>query len=161
MTLQRRHLILFIFGTALALLAFAYSSEHFFGLRPCALCTYQRSFFWSIAAVSGLLLMIPSLQQTIWAKFSLFLLYLGNGSVALYQVLVEQKLVAEPRLCQKPRLSFESVSELTEQLLKTQPVSCADIAWSFLGISMAGYNVLYSLLMLMLMIYFQKKVCRR
>lgn len=160
MKFQRRHLVFFIFGTALASLAFVYASEIFFGLRPCALCIYQRYFFWAIAGLSGLLLMIPSLQQILWTKFSLFALYLGNGGVAFYQILVEKRLVAEPRICQKPRLSFESVSGLTEQLLQTQPVSCADVTWSFLGISMAGYSLLYSLLMLGLMAYFQRKVCR-
>ncbi len=160
MRLERRHLILYILATSLASLAFAYISEHFFGLRPCALCYYQRYFFWGIAGVSGLLYFIPSLQAMIWSKLTLFALYLGNLGVAFYQVLVESHVVAEPRICQKPSINFASAAQVTEQLLQLAPVSCAEVAWSFLGISMAGYNVLYSLFTIGLMIYFQRKVYR-
>lgn len=160
MILQRRYLILYILGTSLASLIFAYISEHFFGLRPCALCYYQRYFFWGIAGVSGLIYFILSFQGMIWSKMSLFALYLGNLGVAFYQVLVEYHFIPEPRICQRPSIDFGSTAQVTEQLLQLQPVSCAEVAWSFFGISMAGYNVLYSLFTLSLMIYFQKKGCR-
>ena len=44
-------------------------------------------------------------------------------------------------------VDFGSAGSLLEQLDKVKVVRCDEVQWRFLGLSLAGYNVLISLLM--------------
>jgi len=60
---------------------------------------------------------------------------------------VEWKLWAGPRDCSGSLESLGNAGTLLDDLDKISVVRCDEAAWRFLGISLAGYNVLISLLM--------------
>ena len=126
-----------------AALAIALISQHVFGLQPCVLCHYQRYAF-----VVALVLAVLALL----AKPRLFLAlaglaFLTGAGIAAFHVGVEQGWWQGTAGCHAPTFdSTASVDEMREALLNTDFVACDKVAWSLFGISMAGYNFLFSLL---------------
>ncbi|MBV6633512.1 MAG: disulfide bond formation protein B [Alphaproteobacteria bacterium] len=130
---------------ALFMLGFALISQYAFGLQPCELCVVQR---WPWVAV--LVLAIGAIA-TAHHKFAqaMLLLTIGlalfaNTAIAGFHVGVEQGWWAGLASCSPALPTGGSIEELRAHLLAAPTVSCGDVTWSLLGISMAGYNMLIS-----------------
>lgn len=132
---------LYIFLCCLIALIFVYGAEHFFQVYPCSLCIGQRYFFWSalILALMGFFLNLRILL------YILALVFMGCAFMAGYQVLVELKLVPLPGMCQTG--SMANLDEFKKLLSHGIRAPCDQISWSLFGISMAGYNVPFCLLL--------------
>lgn len=140
-------LALLLFAASAGALATAYISEYFFGLKPCILCWYQRYAFMASGALALLALVFQSsstfCRLLLWAAG---LGYLINAATALFQVGVEELWWRGTDACHAPELDLEgSVDALRESLLAEPVVPCDVVQWSLFGISMAGYNIPYSL----------------
>ena len=117
-------------------------SQYVGGLMPCALCLWQR---WPhiiivLLAVFALFVRMPRLVLTaiaITAATSVIL--------AAYHTGVEWQLWSGPAGCTANLTISGDLTSLTDSLLSTQVVRCDEVAWSFLGLSMAGWNSLFSL----------------
>lgn len=131
---------------AAAALAGALTSQYGFGLRPCELCLFQR---YPYAAIIGLGLAGLALQRRwpgvrrplCWLLIGLFLL---DGGIAAYHVGVEQGWIAGPDAC-SGTTTAQTIEELRAQIMGAALVSCKQAAFSFLGLSMAAWNLLYAL----------------
>ena len=132
--------------TGAGALAGALISQYWGGLQPCILCVYQR---WphGIAAILGLLALLPLARG--YRRLVLTLggvtLLIGAG-IALFHVGVEQHWWAGTASCGSPVAQPQSIEDLRRALLAAPVVRCDVPAWSLFGISMAGYNLLLSLL---------------
>lgn len=127
-----------------ALLAGAHAFETFGGLHPCALCLKQREWHWGILALSIVMLIVLRLRPGFsrWGVMLIGLALLGSAAMGAYHVAVEQHWITAQ--CETSgagdSLTFDPNAELVVP-------SCDQIAWSMLGISMAGYNAIVSLLL--------------
>ncbi len=137
-------------GGSLALLAGAHAFENFGGLAPCPLCLRQREAHWAAAGVSLIFIAItwrpepPAWRQGVMA--ALVAAYLGSTGIAFYHVGVEQKWWDAPASCAANSAETMTVTDMLERLQRRAATpSCDSIPWSFLGLSMAAYNVLFSL----------------
>jgi disulfide bond formation protein DsbB len=72
---------------------------------------------------------------------------LGNAVLGTYHAGVEWKFWQGPTDCTGPIGNLGSAGGLLERLDTVKVVRCDEIQWTFLGLSLAGYNVLISLLM--------------
>ncbi len=70
---------------------------------------------------------------------------LWNTGLSAYHAGVEWKFWPGPNDCSGPINSFGSAGNLLKQLQDIRIVRCDEAAWRFLGISLAGYDVLVSL----------------
>ena len=61
---------------------------------------------------------------------------------SLWHVGVENKVLDGPAGCSAHLLNYSSTSDLKEQILNSQVVSCDEVIWSFFGISAASINTL-------------------
>jgi disulfide bond formation protein DsbB len=134
---------IFICGTiAAGLYGGALLFQYVGGLAPCSLCLWQR---WPhiiiiLLAVCAPLLRMPRLVLTgiaITAAVSVVL--------AAYHAGVEWRFWAGPGGCTANLDTGGDLASLTDSLLATPIVRCDEVAWSFLGLSMAGWNSLFSL----------------
>lgn len=126
-------------------LAVALLSQYVGGLAPCELCIYQRVPFAAVTLLAVVALAAPGLlRPMLWIAGSLFAC---GAVIAAYHVGVEQKLWESflAGCAGGATAGAQSIEELRAALLETPPVRCDEVAWSLFGISMAGYNVLYSL----------------
>jgi len=138
--------------TSAAMLAIAHASERFGGLAPCHMCLQQREVYWwamGIAAVGIALRFTP-----IGRRFDrLFALALGvtfsvGVFIAVRHAGAEWKWWPVPETCTASRtgggVSAEDMAELLSGKKIDMP-SCGDVAFRFLFLSMAGWNAIISL----------------
>lgn len=133
------------------MLALAHGFELFANLAPCPLCLHQREVYWTAICVSLLALLVERMASNRLALVSLNLLlsltFAAGVMIAGFHAGVEFKWwpgLAECGLA-KPESPI-SGSDLLGALSKSMDVpACDKVAWSFLGISMAGWNMLVSL----------------
>lgn len=137
-----KNVLIALTGLTCLTLIFAYGFQVMWNLKPCVLCVYQRY-------VSGIIVCLgavswfrsPTLHW--YAVCTCLCLLMLNGGIAVFQVLVEYHIVPPPGACAAGVLAAGSVEEMRRALLNTAPVSCDQVQWSFLGLSMATYHGLY------------------
>jgi disulfide bond formation protein DsbB len=135
-------------GSAL-MLAYALFSEHVQGYWPCALCLEQRKAHLVALALAFVSTLLWKRRGWALALLGLTVLaYLGSAGLAGYHVGVEQGWWQGLPGCTGPSVgSGLNVSELKSLLLATPVVRCDEVQWALLGISMAGWNVVGSVVL--------------
>ena len=144
--LKRPGLVFAVLGSAsAAMLAGAFAFQYIGGLEPCVLCIWQRYPYGAVialAAIGGVLCQGPAPAKGIiaaligLAAIALF----ADAAIAGFHVGVEQKWWEGTQGC-VGATGAGTVDALRAQLLAQKVVRCDEVAWSFLGISMAGYNM--------------------
>lgn len=124
-----------------ALLIGAFAFQYIGGIAPCHLCLLQR---WPHAIAIGLGLLLVVLPRRALALLGTMSMLVGAG-IAGYHVGVEQGWWPGPATCTMPDPGAMSSGDLLNQILATPVVLCDQVAWSLLGISMAGWNGIASL----------------
>ncbi|MBF9198201.1 disulfide bond formation protein B [Microvirga terrestris] len=119
--------------------------EHVFGYVPCKLCLIQRNPYY-IAIPLGL---AAALLPPRWTRVGLWLLaliFVVSAGLGAYHSGVEWRVFAGPSDCGGGAgAGAGNVGDFLNQLQNTRVVSCTEAAWRFLGLSLAGWNVLISL----------------
>src|SRR5436190_2034974 len=69
----------------------------------------------------------------------------GNAGLGVYHAGVEWKLWAGPQECSGALEGLGTAGGLIDKRQSISVVRCDEAAWRFLGLSLAGYNVLISL----------------
>ena len=118
-------------------------------LKPCPLCYEQRYAYYFAIPLAVLLLMGGSVGASrkvlVVGLIAIAALMLWNAGLGAYHAGVEWKLWAGPRDCSGPLEDLSAGGSLLNQLQSISIVRCDDAPWRFLGLSLAGYNVLISL----------------
>jgi disulfide bond formation protein DsbB len=137
----------FVLLASAAILGTALASQFWGGLTPCELCLLQR-YPWDAALAVGLVATLAGSPRALpWVAGLLALVFLVSCAFAFYHVGVEQHWFQGPTACTAPSKPADSVEALTAQLLQQQPVRCDEVQWSLFGISLAGFNLIASLIM--------------
>ncbi len=123
------------------LLAGAFWFEIIVGLPPCNLCIWQRWPHAIIIAIAGIGLV--AIKQN-WMLLLIALSAISTALIGLYHSGVEQGWWSGPSGCSIQLNSDTDISSLTTSLLEMPVVKCDEIAWSLMGISMAGWNSIAS-----------------
>ena len=118
---------------------------------PCPLCLEQRYAYY-LAVPLGALVAVAAARDAprgvvLAGLAALALAALGNAGLGAYHAGVEWKFWPGPTECTGPVGNLGSAGNLLERLDTVKVVRCDEVQWTFLGLSLAGYNVLISLLM--------------
>lgn len=136
--------LFFATGIILGALAFEYLG----GLAPCPLCLMQRYAYYAAipALFIGMALVseMPRLAALIF--FAVALAFLANAGLGVYHAGVEWKFWPGPDTCATAQALPTSATDLLNGLSETHVVRCDQAAWTFMGLSLAGWNVIASLL---------------
>jgi len=140
-----------IAAVAAATLAGAWFFQLVLDIRPCPLCLEQRYAYY-LAVPLGLALAFAASrrapQSVLLAGFAALLLAaLANAWLGGYHAGVEWKFWEGPTDCSGPIVNLGSAGNLLERLDTEKVIRCDEVQWRFLGLSLAGYNVLISLAM--------------
>jgi disulfide bond formation protein DsbB len=129
------------------LLAGAYGSEIFGGLYPCEMCWWQRYAHFvglGLALLSLLLRKAPDRGRSfVWLAA---LAILASGAIGAYHAGVEAKVFEGFTTCTSTGTAGLSAEDMLKEIMAKPIVRCDDIQFSFLGISMAGWNAILSIL---------------
>jgi disulfide bond formation protein DsbB len=138
-----------IAAIGLAALLGAYFFQFVMGLPPCPLCLEQRyAYYISIPLAAMILLGLSvgsSRKVLLLALLAIAVAMLWNASLGVYHSGVEWKWWPGPQDCSGAVPNFSTGGSLIDQMNKAKVVRCDEAAWRFLGLSLAGYNVLISL----------------
>lgn len=136
-----------IAGASALSLAAALISQYGFGLWPCELCIWQRyphGVAIALGVAGALAAARPALRRACLVLAALVLL--AGAGIAGFHVGVEQGWWQGLPGCSgglEAGMSAEEVLAMLET--REQTVPCDEPAWTFGGVSMAGYNGLASL----------------
>jgi disulfide bond formation protein DsbB len=131
--------------TSCALIAGAWYFQLVIGLVPCKLCLEQRLPHYAaigLALVGSVLARSARLQRLV--LLGLAGLMIWSTGLAVYHSGVEWGWFAGPSDCGGGLAAAGGVQDLMKQLQTVKIVSCAEAAWRFLGLSLAGWNAVVS-----------------
>ncbi len=134
---------IFICGTiAAGLYGGALLFQYVGGLAPCSLCLWQR---WPHIIIIMLAVCAPLLRMPRLVLTGIAITAAVSVVLAAYHAGVEWRFWVGPGGCTANLETGGDLASLTDSLLATPIVRCDEVAWSFLGLSMAGWNSLFSL----------------
>ena len=128
-----------------SLLAGAYGSQYLGGLYPCEMCWWQR--YAHFAALPFALLAFTAAAGTARSRTFTLLAALAiaiSGAIGFYHAGVELKIFQGFTTCTSTATGA-TTADLMKAILNAPLVRCDQVQWSFLGISMAGWNAFISL----------------
>lgn len=137
----------FVLAVSAIVLGTALSSQYWGGLAPCELCILQR-WPWAVAiTISIVALFVADRRSLPWVALVLGLVFLVSIGFAFYHLGVEQHWFAGPSACTPSTAAPTTLEEMRRQILAAQIVRCDEVQWSLYGVSLAGWNLLASLVM--------------
>jgi protein dithiol:quinone oxidoreductase len=143
-----------------ALLGYAYYLQYVVGLNPCPLCLVQRGFFYAVMAVLVLgSLHGPTGRGQIVYGMAAALFALGGIAAAGRQVWL-QHLPADRVPACGPDLYFMLENFPLARTLSTLikgTGECAAVDWTFLGLSIAEWSLLWFIALLVLALWLALK----
>ena len=141
-------IILIISFTALI---FAYFVEYILGHQPCNLCILERIPY--LLAIIIIVLNINFVHLEKYLILTLILIFLAATILSLYHLSIEQGFIEESLVCDlKNDSNLLSKEDILRQL-QEKNVSCKDVTFKILGLSLTSYNIIISILI----IYFTTK----
>ena len=134
-------------------------------ILPCPLCLEQRyAYYFAVpfAALVALAAARGAPRGVVLAGLALLALAaLGNAWLGGYHAGVEWGFWKGPTDCTGTGFNLGGAGNLLENLDKVKVVRCDEVQFRFLGVSLAGYNVLISLLMAAIAAWGMAKTARR
>jgi disulfide bond formation protein DsbB len=139
--------LIFVLAASVAVLGGALVSQYWGGLAPCELCVLQR-WPWVVSiAISAIGTRVANRWALSWIALTLAAVFAVSSALAFYHTGVERHWFAGPSACTGAATAADTLEELKARILGQMPVRCDEPAWSLWGISLAGWNLLASLVM--------------
>lgn len=132
-------------------LAGAWFFELVLDIKPCPLCLEQRYAYYLAVPLAMVVAYVAarngSRKVVTGGLIVLALAAFANAVLGGYHAGVEWKFWEGPTACSGAVTHLGSAGSLLERLDTVKVVRCDEVQWRLLGLSLAGYNVLISLLM--------------
>ena len=137
--MTRTQLILLAAGGSAALLIGAWTFQYF-GYPPCKLCFWQRYPHMAAVLIGGAALAIRGPVFPLAGALAAG----ASGVVGIYHTGVEKKWWEGPTTCTSGSTEGLTPEELMERILEAPLIRCDEVAWEFVGLSMASWNAIIS-----------------
>lgn len=136
------------FALALAAILGAWGFQ-LFGFKPCELCLTQRIPYYAGVPLAALTFLAARSGAALPARLGLALLallFIASAGLGAYHSGVEWGYWPGPAACTGGYDAAPSVGDLLRQIETTQIVRCDAVAIRIAGLSLAGWNVVVSLM---------------
>ena len=124
-------------------LSIAYFIQYVLGHKPCNLCIIERIPYIAAIILISLIFIINRYQKIISSLILIFFIF--GAVVSFYHFGIEQGFYSESLICELTNNNPLNKEELLNQLKKAEIVSCKDVTFRFLGLSLATINTIISL----------------
>ncbi len=131
-------------------LSAAYFIQYLLGYKPCNLCLIERIPYFAAVILVSFIFIINRFEKIISIIVLLFFLF--GAVVSFYHFGIEQGFFSESLVCNLGKADNLSKEELLKQLESSSIVSCKDVTFAFLGVSLATINTIISMLLSGIMI---------
>ena len=126
-------------------LSIAYFIQYVLGHKPCNLCIIERVPYIAAIILISLVFILNKYQKIISSLMLIFFIF--GAVVSFYHFGIEQGFLSESLVCDLGNSRALNKEELLNQLKKTEIVSCKDVTFRFLGLSLATINTVISLIL--------------
>ena len=137
-------LIKLIFLISIVALVSAFFIEYKLGHQPCNLCIFER-----IPYILAIILILLNYKFNHLEKYFILLLilvFLAATILSLYHLGIEQGFIEESLVCDLKKGSDLISKEDILKQLQEKNISCKDVTFKIMGLSLTSYNILISLL---------------
>ena len=131
-------------------LSIAYFIQYVLGHKPCNLCIIERIPYIAAIILISLIFILNRYQKIISSLILIFFIF--GAVVSFYHFGIEQGFFSESLVCDLGNSQPLNKEDLLNQLKKTEIVSCKDVTFRFLGLSLATINTVISLILSGIMI---------
>ena len=131
-------------------LSIAYFIQYALGHKPCNLCIIERIPYIAAIILISLIFILNKYQKIISSLILIFFIF--GAVVSFYHFGIEQGFFNESLVCDLGNSQPLNKEELLNQLKKAEIVSCKDVTFRFLGLSLATINTVISLILSGIMI---------
>ena len=126
-------------------LSIAYFIQYVLGHKPCNLCIIERVPYIAAIILISLIFILNKYQKIISSLILIFFIF--GAVVSFYHFGIEQGFFSESLVCDLGNSQPLNKEDLLNQLKKTEIVSCKDVTFRFLGLSLATINTVISLIL--------------
>ena len=150
MILNNKLLLNGILAFSILSLSIAYFIQYVLGHKPCNLCIIERIPYIAAIILISLIFILNRYQKIISSLILIFFIF--GAVVSFYHFGIEQGFFSESLVCDLGNSRPLNKEDLLNQLKKTEIVSCKDVTFRFLGLSLATINTIISLILSGIMI---------
>ena len=150
MNLNNKLILNGILAFSILTLLIAYFIQYVLGHKPCNLCIIERIPYIAAIILISLIFILNRYQKIISSLILIFFIF--GAVVSFYHFGIEQGFFSESLVCDLGNSQPLNKEELLNQLKKTEIVSCKDVTFRFLGLSLATINTVISLILSGIMI---------
>ena len=137
--------LVFAFFIILVTLVSAFIIDYQVDQKPCALCIYQRiPYIFSILLITNIFFLKKYKKITL---LILSMLFLFSSALAFYHFGIEQGFFKELSVCETKNISEITSKEEILNQLKQNAISCKDVSFRILGLSLATINMMLSFIL--------------
>ena len=145
MNLNNKLILNGILAFSILTLSIAYFIQYVLGHKPCNLCIIERIPYIAAIILISLIFILNRYQKIISSLILIFFIF--GAVVSFYHFGIEQSFFSESLVCDLGNSQPLDKEELLNQLKKTEIVSCKDVNFRFLGLSLATINTVISLIL--------------
>ncbi len=145
MNLNNKLLLNGILAFSILSLSIAYFVQYILGHKPCYLCIIERIPYIAAIILISLIFILNKYQKIITSLILIFFIF--GVIVSFYHFGIEQEFFSESFVCNLGNSMPLNKEELLNQLKKTEIVSCKDVTFRFLGLSLATINTIISIIL--------------
>ena len=131
-------------------LSIAYFIQYVLGHKPCNLCIIERIPYIAAIILISLVFILNRYQKIISSLILIFFIF--GAVVSFYHFGIEQGFFSESLICELTNSEALNKEELLNQLKKAEIISCKDVTFRFLGLSLATINTIISIILSGIMI---------
>jgi len=131
-------------------LTIAYFIQYVLGHKPCNLCIIERIPYIAAIILISLIFILNRYQKIISSLILMFFIF--GAIVSFYHFGIEQGFFSESLVCDLGNSQPINKEELLNQLKKVEILSCKDVTFRFLGLSLATINTIISIILSGIMI---------
>ena len=126
-------------------LSIAYFIQYVLVHEPCNLCIIERIPYIAGIILISLIFILNKYQKIISSLILIFFIF--GTVVSFYHFGIEQGFFSESLICELTNSEALNKEELLNQLKKAEIISCKDVTFRFLGLSLATINTIISLIL--------------
>ena len=131
-------------------LSIAYFIQYILGHKPCNLCLIERIPYLSAIILVALIFIVKRFEKIFAGIILIFFIF--GAIISFYHVGIEQGFFSESLVCNLGNSGADLSKEQLLKQLENAPISCKEVTFRFLGLSLATINTIISIILSGIMI---------
>tara|TARA_B100000530_G_C15839513_1_gene440756 strand:+ start:456 stop:935 length:480 start_codon:yes stop_codon:yes gene_type:complete len=131
-------------------LSIAYFIQYILGHKPCNLCLIERIPYLTAIILVALIFIVKRFEKIFSGIILIFFIF--GAIISFYHVGIEQGFFSESLVCNLGNSGADLSKEQLLKQLENAPISCKEVTFRLLGLSLATINTIISIILSGIMI---------